>query len=272
LVLSPERRAKLLGVARAAWPGVVVPDEVFFAHVEGRGGDAELEDGQAADLFLACACARGESHALALFERHFIGPARAALARFENAGVVDDALQDVRAKLLVAAGGAPPRIAEFAGQGTLDGWVKVAALRAALDLVRRVGRTPSVADEDIEVAEAALAVQARPELELVKAEYKGEFAACVRAGLAALTPKERSLLRFNVIENLNIAAIGAIYGVHRATVARWIADARAHVLEGTRAALRARLRLGDDEVDSMIRALSSQLELSLHGLLRSTVP
>jgi RNA polymerase sigma-70 factor, ECF subfamily len=271
---SPEWRARLaalLGAARAVWPDVRVSDEAFSAHVAARlGEDADLETLPIADLLLACGCALGEPRALALFERHFLLPARAALSRFEAAGVVDDALQNVRARLLVTEGGAPPRIADFAGQGSLEGWVKVAALRAAIDLTRRDRRESSTDDEDLAAAEAALAPEAHPELEYLKAEYREPFAAAVRAAVVALSRDERSLLRFNLVDGLNIAAIGAIYGVHRATVARWIAQARAHVLEATRTELRARLGIADDELDSLIQALASQLDVSLHGLLRSS--
>ena len=49
---------------------------------------------------------------------------------------VDEVRQVLRTKLLVGDG-APPKIADYSGRGPLDGWVRAAAVRAAIDLKRR---------------------------------------------------------------------------------------------------------------------------------------
>ena len=57
--------------------------------------------------------------------------------------------------------------------------------------------------------------------------------------------------------------LGPMYGVHRTTVGRWIDTAQQALLEGTRRVLVARLNLSDSECASLIRALHSQLDITL---------
>ena len=56
--------------------------------------------------------------------------------------------------------------------------------------------------------------------------------------------------------------------VHRATVARWLAELREHLLAATRAHLAESLQLKEDELDSLIRLLRTELSLSLSPLGR----
>jgi RNA polymerase sigma-70 factor (ECF subfamily) len=53
-----------------------------------------------------------------------------------------------------------------------------------------------------------------------------------------------------------------MFGVHRATVARWIAAAKQAVLDRTRRLLMQDLQLGRDDVDSLIRLVQSRIELA----------
>nr|MBA3500847.1 transcriptional regulator [Deltaproteobacteria bacterium] len=52
----------------------------------------------------------------------------------------------------------------------------------------------------------------------------------------------------------------------RATTARWVIGARSGVLDGTRDRLRSGLGASSDEVESILRLVRSQLELSLRLL------
>lgn len=66
---------------------------------------------------------------------------------------------------------------------------------------------------------------------------------------------------------MNIDRIGAVFNVHRATVARWIAAAREGLLERTMARLGERLRLEPADFESLLRVVRSSLDVSLHALL-----
>ena len=55
--------------------------------------------------------------------------------------------------------------------------------------------------------------------------------------------------------------------MHRATAARWIIRVRQRLIEDTRARLLALLRVGDDELESVLRLIRSELDISIQGAL-----
>jgi RNA polymerase sigma-70 factor, ECF subfamily len=57
--------------------------------------------------------------------------------------------------------------------------------------------------------------------------------------------------------------------VHRATCARWLADARADLGKQTRKRLVAALGTPSDELESVLRFLDSDIELSISRILSS---
>lgn len=58
-----------------------------------------------------------------------------------------------------------------------------------------------------------------------------------------------------------------MYRVHLATVARWVDKARETLLENSRSILMAQLRVDLSEVESILRLIESQLEVSAVNLL-----
>jgi RNA polymerase sigma-70 factor (ECF subfamily) len=86
-----------------------------------------------------------------------------------------------------------------------------------------------------------------------------------------LTPRERNLLRQQVIHGLNIDQVGAIYRVHRTTAFRWIEKARKSLLRETRASLMARLKVGSGEFLSIMRVVQGDLDVSVRRLLVSDI-
>ena len=251
--------------ARAAWPELELDEDGFAAHV-GRhldGGDAAALF--AGDLWLAYGCSLGDGDAVAAFDREVLSRVGLLLGRMQpTPQLVDDVRQALREKLLVAAPGARPRIAEYAGRGPLQAWVRVAAVRAALDLLRASGARGGggeVEPEDL----AGDAVS--PEVDYVKERYRPQFKAAFQESLRALDTEQRNVLRLHVVEGLNIDEIGALFKVHRSTVARWIAAARQQVLAGARNRLRVELGLSAGEFDSLAGVVRSQLDLSVAKIL-----
>jgi RNA polymerase sigma-70 factor (ECF subfamily) len=248
--------------ARAAWPTVHLTDEELVDYLGPAGSEAIRADAaRAQDLYLACACVAGQPAALALFDKHYLAQVAGHVGRVtQSQDAVHEALQTLRVRLFVGSGGQPPRIRQYHGQGTLLGWVKIAAVRVAIDLARL--RDPAAPSSE-PISELNLAASRDPELEYIRARYQGDFAAAVREAFATLSTEARSVMRMYILERMNIAEIGAVVGVHRATIARWIAAARAQLLEETRARLRKRLGSSTSEVESLLRLLDSQLEASI---------
>lgn len=246
---------------RAAWPTLALSREAFEAHVATCTGS----EAHAADLYLACACARGDAAAIALFEQQFVSQIPRYVARVDaSAAVADEAKQFTRSYLLVGEAGGAPRIADYAGRGPLAAWVRVIASRFVLQMKRKDRRSH---DSDGVAAARLAAAEPNPEVALLRARYGGELATALRAAVAGLSDKQRALLKLAVIDELGITELGELYGVHRATVARWISQIKQQTLAAAIAALRDRLGLDTDAVDSLCRAVRSQLEFSLGGML-----
>jgi RNA polymerase sigma-70 factor, ECF subfamily len=214
------------------------------------------------ELQLIAACLAGDAAALRAFEERYLAIAATALARFDDdRDFRAEALQELRIRLF-----APdhPRIAEYDGSGSLEGWVRVVAMRVALNLVKTRRRDVPMASPP----EPALADIADPELAMIKARYRADFTAALRAAFDDLAPEARRILRFYLVDRLNIAEIGAIVGASRATIGRRVVECRRILLEGTRARLRAQLDgASTEEIESVVRLVESRIDVTLSRVL-----
>jgi RNA polymerase sigma-70 factor, ECF subfamily len=229
--------------------------------------DATAPAENAADLDWARQLATGDPAALARFESE-VSPEIAAVlsARGFTPAEIEEVQQWCRAHLLVGDGSGPAAITEYAGRGRLRSWVLVSAVRAALKMKRR-GAREAVHDHD---ALAALADQVSgqpgdPLAELYKERYRDAFRDAFRAAVAELSPRERTLLRLHGLDGLTIDQLGALYGVHRATAARWLERARDAVFAATRREMMRRLDVDRWEAESVLRFIQSRLDVSLGG-------
>lgn len=269
------RLGEAVAAARVRSPGLHLDPERFARFVAARApGDGTALEALGAlrldELCLVAGCLESLPAALARFEAEYIDKVPRYLARLKPTHTrVDEVKQALRARLLVRDGGGPARIATYAGRGSLDGWVRVAAMRLALD-AGAADRDVPAGDAD-EVLERAVMDTAAPahgfETQLLKAQYRADVTAAFREALAALEPRARLVLRLHYLDGMTPAAIGQLYAAHRTTAQRWIEAAEADLLGAVREGLRARLRLSATECDSLLGLLRSQLEVSLSPLL-----
>jgi RNA polymerase sigma-70 factor (ECF subfamily) len=263
--------AKHCAAAAQAWPSLQIDDVRFVTHLAGRmhpDVDAQkgLRDLHAADLYLALACGLGEHRALLELEKMFEalpGP----LARLAQRAPVDEVIQNLRTKLLVAKKDAPPKILDYAGRGPLAGWLRVAAIRTAVSM----GRKSNVAAACPITREVLLAVPDladNPEIAHLRARYKTEFKTAFEAAVAALDPQQRTVLRMSLVDGLSIDQLCVVFAVHRATAARWIQRAMDAVQEGTRERLVEQLELSGAELEGVLGIVQTSVELSIQRVLR----
>jgi RNA polymerase sigma-70 factor (ECF subfamily) len=215
-----------------------------------------------ADLYLALACASGDARALEAFESTYGAGLDKTLARFANkAAQLDDLRQLVRSKLFVGEGA--PKITQYSGQGDLRVWLRVMATRTALNALRG----PTSEELDDHLVATIVDPTDSPELLHMKSLYREEFKAAFGAALADLSPRQKSLLRFAVLNGLDGGKIGAIYKVHRTTASRWIDEARLELSQRTMKILSERLQVPKAEIESILQVIRSNLELSLERCL-----
>lgn len=247
--------------AAEARRGPLVPRAQFAAYLAERAGDDDPATLHIDDLYLCCACAAGIPVALDQFERELFGDLRRALAQLDRTGdLVDDTLQRVRAKLFVAGPAGPPRITSYSGRGSLVRWLRVMATREALMLLRRARPETSLGDD------GALAPHDVDRV-LLQREYQPVFEQAFSDALGSLTSKQRNVLHYSLVRGLNIDQVAAIYRVHRTTAFRWIREARDTLATRTRDRFRERVAAPADEIDSLLRVVESQLEISVERLI-----
>jgi RNA polymerase sigma-70 factor (ECF subfamily) len=244
---------------RATYPALA-PDE-FVAFVRSKGvaiGELQLDS-----LVLVHACAHGEPTALATLERDYLSQLDGALVR---AGAAGDRLAEVkqrlRERLLVARDGKPARIAEYGGRGELVRWLRAVAVNLTVDL-QRADRPEAELDLD----ELVLGAD-DPELAHIKQRYAAELADAMRAAVARLEPEARTDLRLYYLDGLRLEDLAKLRGVALSTMSRHLQAARTAILDETRREVRARLGIGREELDSLLRLVGSRLELSWRGLDR----
>jgi RNA polymerase sigma-70 factor (ECF subfamily) len=198
-----------------------------------------------------------------LFERDCLSEidrvARKLRATDDQAAEVHGHLRRV---LFVAEPGRAAGLAEFAGRGDLRGYIRVSATR---ELIRAINRGRR--EESIEPLLERLDLAHAPELNLLRAQYGETVAAALRAAVEALDERPRALLRYSVAAGWSIDQIGALYGVHRATAARWLTAARDALGDHLRREVSTRLAIPIADVDSIVRLVQSQIDVSLTRIL-----
>jgi len=250
--------AAMFQAGREAWPDLRVDRAAFEAFVAARTPDTAQH---AADLYLACACHTGDPVALAAFERTYLAQVPEYLRRVRaTPELVAEVGQSLRERLFV---GEAPRIAEYTGRGALGAWLRVAALRIASN-----ARRASDTRERIEArAPAPAALPIDPELALVRSRHAPDFERALRDAFVALEERERNLLRLHFLDGLGSDGLAAVFAVHRATAARWLAAAREALQARVLELLRERLALAPRDLASLARIVRSELDMSLRGLL-----
>ncbi|AKU96219.1 putative DNA-binding regulatory protein [Labilithrix luteola] len=259
----------LLREARAAWSPVVVGDVEVLAHVAGYvRTDCPLPQAIAelrfSDLYGACACARGDNTAIRLFEQRYFGELDALWPSFRERVSHEDARQMLRQKLFAKSEDGGPKILKFAGRGDVRGWVRVVAARMLSDVVEKVQRERPVDEAFFDKLGAGVDI----ELDRFKAQYGAEFKEAFRLAVESLTPRERSVLRHAYVRDATVVEIGAVYGVHGATAARWVASARQRLVVALRKSLATRLHVTNAELESVLRLIESTVNVTLERYFR----
>jgi RNA polymerase sigma-70 factor (ECF subfamily) len=260
--------ASALAEARAAWPALDIPEAEFMRFLGSRcEGPETLGDLSVPDLYLAFGCALGVPAAVNAFVGRYLAAVPQFIAHIDAGGwLAEEVRQELAEKLLVAQPPAPPRIASYGGRGPLESWVAVSAQRTALTVLRR--RDPGAARSGGDSLEQLLSGGMDPELALAKAEVKRDFEEALRAALRAQSPRDRMLLRLNLVSGLSCQKIGKIYGVNASTIARWIAVARDKMLAEVQRHLKQTRNLEPHHLQSLLGLARSQIDLSLSGVLR----
>lgn len=261
----PDLEALLLGIADAgqrAWPEIPLSGRdlvVFLAPILPAEAAADLSSLRAGELHLVCAYSLGVRSAADALEAHYLSRVAAALGRLRTpAATIADIQQDLRERL-VEMRTSPGARKGYAGRGDLCSWLCVSAVRAAGRRRERGMRERPLQ----EIEDLLVSPDHDPEMLQMRTAYKHEMRAALQEALASLTSRERNILHYHFAERLSIDEIGALYGVHRATAARWIERTREALSQRTREILAQRLSLSQAGFRRMLSLIESQLGVVL---------
>ena len=254
----------------ATWPTVALAEPRYLEHLARRVRERANEPAErvvrtmpAADLYLAAACGDGDDAAMTAFRDALVPTLRQALGKLGMpAPTIDETVQRVLVMVFVGEGGAP-QIAGYGGRGTLRSWLRSIGVRTGRRLMGVEHGGGGSGDDELAVLPAAVN---DPELELLRARYRGLVREAFATAFGQLTERQRNVLRQYHIDGLTIDQLAALYNVNRATTARWVAGARLAVVTATRGALVQSYGVSVSEVDSIIRLVRSQLDVSIREL------
>jgi RNA polymerase sigma-70 factor (ECF subfamily) len=204
------------------------------------------------DQALASRCLAGDPAAIAELEA---GPLAEAAIHLASLGfdpaAVDETLQRARTKLVV-----DQALAAYRGRGSLALFVRTTTVRLAVDGYRKTRR-------EVELGELLAAPLDDPELEYMRKVYAEHLVGAAREAWARLAGHERFLLALRIYEQMSVDDLARVYQIHRASAARRAASARAAFVGHVRAALRAKLSVGDATLDSILRIVTTSVQLPL---------
>jgi RNA polymerase sigma-70 factor len=284
----PEQRGGLeraleaaLRRARQAHPGIAVGDANFVEFVARRVDATDdvdllcrrLERMSIEDLYLCCGCQHGDGVAC---RRFFARCATTVSGVLRGLRLPAERLEEVQGLVferlfLVGESGRPPKIGCYLGEGDLSAWVKVVTVRLLLNLLRQDGRQRL--DLDAELVERAADRSDDPaDLRYMKAMYRGQFRRAFRYAVQQLSPRQRNVLRYQLLDEMSAAEIAKVYRVHRATVFRWQKEIQSLLLHRTRDHLQQQLDLDRKELDSIVRLIQSSWDVGVSGILRTHHP
>lgn len=255
-----------------AWSGVQVsPAELAREITRRLGGDATAEVVASLhhDVYLAIACAAGDAGAIAACEQLCTREVELVAARLRaTPAQKDDLRSELRGLVFTADAERAAAITAYTGRGDLRGYVRVIAARALARKLRRDRREVALDDDLLDVLEPAI----DPEVVFLRERYRDDVDAIVRAAIPQLPERSRAVLRYHLLDGWSIDQLAALYQVHRATAARWLANARAELGARIRAGLAERLAISESQVDSIVALVTSRIDLSLDRLLGDPPP
>lgn len=258
---------------RARWPDVALaPEDLVEQLATHAPADRDVAEHLralvATDVVLAAACAKGDERATRIFDAEWLSRVPRYVAKIDrSADFGEEVRQLVRERLLVRRPDGPPRIAEYTGRSALASWVRVTAVRVALNLRER----PDEGREHRSDLLDGLAGSSAPDVDALRARHLTSFEEALKRAVQTLPSEQRVLLKLYFESGQNTSALATAFRVDRSTAARRLVAARQAVFDETRRLLAASTPMGASELKSLALALQGDLNLSLASLFKTRV-
>jgi RNA polymerase sigma-70 factor, ECF subfamily len=263
LVSITAERAYEMG--RTAYPSVDLAQATFLTFARTRAESWNGDPDRAADMFLACACVEKIPAAIAEFLAAFGARIPLYLGKLaRNADLVEEVRQIVVTRSVIGEADRPPALTGYSAKGSLEGWVRATAVREALAINRR-------SDRNADDSDAALEAQipwVDHEISLFKQIYREPVSQAFATACTQLDAEDRALLRLHYVDGVTTAKLATMFAISRATLIRRLAAARESLVERVKSQLKTASGVADNDFDSVLRLVKSQIDLRLSVVLR----
>jgi RNA polymerase sigma-70 factor, ECF subfamily len=257
-------------------------------HTSGNPGlDAEakktavdyLTSLNANDLCLAAACAKGDDHAWEDFFREYRSYLLSvARTMTQDAGAAEQLADSTFAELYGLRETAGARVSKFSfysGRGSLRGWLRAVVFQLSADHHRQTSRLVQT-EEPEEMDRLAHAAEKSPpksttDLDYVRDRYRDAVARSLRRAIGELESRERLLLAYYYYDEMTLRDIGKFFGVHEATISRWLTKVQKHVRKLVEKSLARDHSFNRREVAEAIELAAEQLDLTVGEYLLESV-
>ena len=248
--------------AREVWPGIELPPALFAEFLKDRSVNlSEITSAQVQDLYLACACAARARGAIEAFNERYASVIVRTVRPFDpSPAFADEVRQRLNEALFVEGIDSEAKIGLYTGNGPLLGFVRTAVRRIAGRLVLSNPASKFVGEE-------ALAQQFADhpdnETTLMKERYKDSFNRALIIALRRLGPRERFILKMNLINRVSTGKIALIYNVSQPTLWRWMQRAARKMYATVKELVCDELDVDTHELHSLLALVRSQIELTM---------
>jgi RNA polymerase sigma-70 factor (ECF subfamily) len=262
---------RALAVGRRVWPALALDGETLADYLGERlsAGHAQVGDDRLADLYLACACGVRTPGAIETFVRVHLASVRVLTRSYDRSpAFADEVAQRVQARLFLGDEEGGPKIGQYRGDGPLAAWVKVAVIRVAQRLAADRHRSDREIDD---VLANAITWSNNGEILMIRIELREAFKRAFAEAVQALPAKLRMALKLYAVKGVSMTAIAKMNNVDQSTISRWILESRQQLAAATRRALATSLRVTARELESLMTAMDSHMDLHLSQLLETSV-
>jgi RNA polymerase sigma-70 factor (ECF subfamily) len=230
---------------------------------------------KADDLCLAIACERGDENAWRDFETGYRVTMLAAARKLtRDEAEAEDLVQSVIGELYGVRGNEEQRqskLTHYSGRGSLGGWLRAVIYQSFIDRRRQSSRFEQV-EEATEfdrlpqrVDGPVSATIALPD-EVEETRLRQATEEALAQAFASLEVRDRLLLNYYYFDGLTLCEIGALMGVHEATISRWLHRARRQVRHKTEDLLRRNYKLRRTEIAECLH-LAASAEVDLRKMI-----
>jgi RNA polymerase sigma-70 factor len=206
------------------------------------------------DLFLAMACSRQDRVAWEFFIDDYMPLLRKfSIQACGNLEEGEDLAQEITVKMLKEGN----RFAGYNGRGSLASWLRAAVSHAAIDRFRRARKQVSL--EDLPTYEATTEVKRfgqKDEAETLDARWGPVISNTVSESISKLAARDRLALGLYYLRGISLHAIGRQFGIHEATVSRWLEGLRRDIRKKVEVELRKKHGLHAGEIRSLWKHIS----------------